>query len=106
MRTKGLISGPMELLFTILSGTETQYVVVSRSRVNKINKFQWSTLPGNIVVSFFVCRTGIIVSAYHVRGLVMVIKVWSVLIIKRKNGDGKKRVFLMSYSFSVRHVKV
>lgn len=36
----------------------------------------------------------------------MVIKVWSALIIKKKNGDGKKAVFVMSYSFSVRHVKV
>lgn len=36
----------------------------------------------------------------------MVIKVWSTLNIKKKNGNGKKAVFLMSYSFSVRHVKV
>lgn len=36
----------------------------------------------------------------------MVIKVWGALIIKKKNEDGKKAVFLMSYSFSVRHVKV
>lgn len=36
----------------------------------------------------------------------MVIKVWSTLTIKKKNGNGNKAVFLMSYSFSVRHVQV
>jgi len=45
---------------------------------------------------FFVCRTGIIVSAYHIRAVVMVIEVWSALIIKKKNGGGEKAVFLMS----------
>lgn len=39
MSTEELISGPMELLFTVLFGTERQRAVVSRGRVNKIYKF-------------------------------------------------------------------
>lgn len=45
---------------------------------------------------FFLCRTGVIVSRYHIRVVVMVIKVWSALIIKKQNGGGEKAVFLMS----------
>lgn len=50
MRTGKLISGPTELLFTIVPELDTQYTVVSRSRGNKINKCWWSALPRNVVL--------------------------------------------------------
>lgn len=44
----------------------------------------------------FVCRTGLIVFAYHIRVSVKVIKAQSALIIRKEDGGGEKAAFLLS----------